>query len=95
MSVLNLAVPDEFVRTALGNATCSCFFCAEEIRDVAVLWHGAPRSDSDDANVFLHPGCAEQLAIRLIRDGFEATRLMAGKPPLAGICKSLIPDGEA
>lgn len=94
MSIHNLAAPDEWIRVTLGNAPCSCFHCGEDIEAVAIAWQGQPRADSDDALLLLHPDCAQFLAIRLIRDGFEAERLMKGKDPLAGIDRSLIPEGE-
>jgi hypothetical protein len=39
-----------------------CFFCGEATTDPCVMWSGF----SDD--VFLHPECAVELAMRLLRD---------------------------
>ncbi len=42
-----------------------CFFCGMVIRAVAIFWMGA------GAELWLHPGCAVELTIRLFRDVHE------------------------
>jgi hypothetical protein len=42
-----------------------CFLCGEATADPAVLWSGF----SED--VFLHPACAVEMTIRLLRDVHE------------------------
>jgi hypothetical protein len=57
-------VPDEngIVWTAIGHA---CFLCHRPLSDPAVHWMGA------DAEIFLHPACTTDLAVRLFRDLHE------------------------
>jgi hypothetical protein len=48
--------------TAAGQ---DCFHCGQPVEDPSVLWSGATRE------VFLHPGCAADLLLRLGRDILE------------------------
>lgn len=48
--------------TAAGQ---TCFHCARPVADPAVLWSGTT------SDIFLHPGCATDLVLRLSRDVLE------------------------
>lgn len=56
--------PDEqgLVNSAIGH---SCFFCHTLLDDPAVCWSGA------DADIYLHPDCVPDLAVRMFRDVHE------------------------
>jgi hypothetical protein len=45
----------------------NCFHCCGPLRRVSVFWTGG-----DLQNIWLHPECAEQLALLLIKDAFNA-----------------------
>ena len=47
------------LHTAAGQ---KCFYCGKLTRDPAIHWMGF------DSDIFLHPGCCVDLAIRLFRD---------------------------
>ncbi len=49
----------------------------------------------DSGLILLHPDCATNLGNELIGDARTASRILNGKPLLAGVDKSLLPQGEA
>lgn len=51
-----------------------CFFCGEFLSFPLVYWHGYGPADQSGDYLFLHGGCAERLAVKLIGDA-EALRL--------------------
>lgn len=57
-------IPDEngIAWTAVGH---DCFLCSKPLRDPAVHWMGAT------AEIFLHPECVKDLAVRLFCDLHE------------------------
>ena len=95
MSVQNIKSPDEWTRATFGGRPQICFFCGEDVNDVIVLWSGQSQAETNDGLVILHPNCAADLGGELIADARNAERLLRGKPISAGICKSLLAQGEA
>ncbi len=95
MSVQNIKSPDEWTRTTFGGRPPPCFFCGTNVIDVVVVWSGQGQLEANDGLVILHPVCATILGGELIADARNAERLLHGKPILAGICKSLVAEGEA
>ena len=95
MAVHNLAARDEWTRKTFGGRPQSCFLCGEEASPVVVGWHGCPRENNGEPLIILHPACATKFATRLITDAMIVQRLLNGKRPLAGIDKTLFPQGEA
>jgi hypothetical protein len=57
-------IPDEqgSVHTAVGQ---ECFLCGGGLHDPAVFWMGAT------AEVYFHPDCVVDLAVRMFRDVHE------------------------
>ncbi len=53
------------VPTAISH---NCFFCGDPTTDPAVIWCG------ETGEIYLHPGCCADLAIRLFRDLHELQR---------------------
>lgn len=41
-----------------------CFYCYQEITDIAVMWSG-------EFDLWLHPACCQRLMLRLSRDCWE------------------------
>ena len=95
MSVQNLKSTDAWTRAAFAGQPARCFYCREDIADVAVIWSGYMGEDADSNLISLHPDCATRLGVELIGDARNADRLLTGKPLTAGICPSLIAQGEA
>ena len=54
-----------FIHTANGQI---CFYCGKATSDPSIHWMGF------DADIFLHPGCCVDLAVRLFRDVHEWQR---------------------
>ena len=95
MAVSNLKSPDDWTRTTFDGRPTGCYFCGEEITDVAVVWNGHSPDLESLGLVAFHPDCAIGLSVELIVDARNAQRLLAGKPLTAGISRSLLPQGEA
>ncbi len=72
-----------------------CFFCREEVADVAVLWSGDSPDPERLGLMLLHPDCAIDLSVELISDARNAQRILDGEPLTTGVDKSLIARGEA
>lgn len=53
---------DQVIVTAQGE---TCFYCHNTTADPAITWAGAT------AEIFLHPACVVELALRLLRDVHE------------------------
>lgn len=53
---------DQVITTAHGQI---CFYCYGATEDPAIIWAGST------GEIFLHPACAAELTIRLIRDVYE------------------------
>ncbi len=53
---------DQVIITALGQ---TCFYCRGSTTDPGITWMGAT------GEIFLHPSCAVELVIRLLRDVHE------------------------
>ena len=95
MSVQNLKSPDEWTRLTFEGRAASCFYCSEDVTEVAIVWNGFPSRATDCGLIVCHPDCAVILAIELMGDARNAQRLLTGRPLTAGICSSLIPQGKA
>ncbi len=95
MSVQNLKSTDEWTRATFAGMPARCFYCGEDIAEVAIVWNGHMDDDADSNLISLHPDCATRLGIELIGDARNAQRLLTGKPLTAGICPSLIVQSEA
>ena len=95
MSVANVKARDSWTRLTFEERPQPCFFCGGLASDVVVLWSGCARSDTTDALIVLHPDCATKLGIELISDARTAQRALSGKSLLAGVCRSLLAQGEA
>ena len=57
----------------------TCFYCGDAVQYPNILWHGSKKGEGTD--IFLHPLCARNLSIRLLRDVWEAEtkHILAGK----------------
>ena len=66
MSVQNLKAPDAFTRATFAGMPARCFFCGEDIADVAVVWSGDMGDDAARNFISLHPACATRLGGELI-----------------------------
>ena len=95
MSVQNLNSTDAWTRAPYAGMPARCFYCGEDIADVAVIWSGYMDDDADSNLISLHPDCATHLGNELIGDARNAQRILTGKSLTAGICPSLIAQGEA
>ncbi len=95
MSVAHLKARDKWTEATFGGQSATCFFCAEEIDAVAILWNGCTGLEMDDGLIALHPDCAALLGGELIGDARNAKRLLENKSLLAGVDRSLLPQGEA
>ena len=95
MGVVNLQSPDTWTLETFGGRPACCFYCGEIVSDVVLHWHGHDWTSGCSVDVVLHPDCGRMLAIELIGDSRNATRLLDGKPITAGIDPSLLPQGEA
>lgn len=58
----------------------ACFKCGELVGTLPhraaglVIWLGVAQSDDSDSTITLHPECAKQLGMHLIKDGITAER---------------------
>ena len=83
MSVHRVGEPDGFTMDIVGPACGCCFYCGEEIQEIAVLWHG--HSVSSDPVIALHPACAKNLALHLAKDGVIGDHIARGDTGPMGI----------
>ncbi len=95
MSVNSLSSRDEWTRATFGDRPQMCFFCTNQIYEVAVIWSGCSGTEALAPVIVLHPDCAALLGGELIGDARNAKRIFEGKPLLAGVDKSLLAQGEA
>ena len=95
MSVAKLKARDKWTEATFGGQSATCFFCAEEIDAVAILWNGCAGLEMDDGLIALHPDCAALLGGELIGDARNAKRILEGKPLTAGVDQSLLARAEA
>lgn len=59
-----------------------CFHCGTTLRRVSVFWSGR-------TPFWLHPECAQAVALMLIKDAFNAVSIEKGYTVLRGIVPSL------
>jgi hypothetical protein len=72
-------IPAETADPFFTSAPDYCFFCGEKLTVPAVMWHGRhPTNRNAQAEVWLHPSCAERLVSGLRQDVEE---LKAAKGP--------------
>lgn len=95
MSVQNLKATDAWTRATFNGRPQHCFYCGERIPEIAVVWSGHSMHGEGTDLIVLHPRCATSLGIELIGDARTARRILNGKPLLADVDKSLLPQGEA
>ncbi len=48
-----------------------CYHCGQEVRDPAIEWLGTSDWDQHAAKIYLHPVCAVEFCLRVLRDVHE------------------------
>jgi hypothetical protein len=48
-----------------------CFYCGELVHDPAVVWRGRTDCEQCLGNICLHPVCAVEFCLRILRDVHE------------------------
>lgn len=56
---------------SFGDPSQGCFYCGQPVSQPWIEWHGQNRNQKTFEIIQLHPGCAVELTIRLLRDVHE------------------------
>lgn len=84
MSVVSLSDPTAPLLEFLGEMPERCFWCSKPLIDPVVHWHGCR------GNLWLHRGCATELALQLIYEARRAEAVAIGQSLAAGVEQRLL-----